>query len=147
MTSRRHAVTLLILAVFSLFPSCDRETLTPHVAEFEVPTAIVRLEMRDGKGETLWRIESAEGKELEMLDWGLVPPSYRQVYPPAGPPRPLRAGEPLMLVYTTETSWSRHEGQAVGTSGFLGGMYAQGTLSNTPIEQAFAKSTKVLPEN
>jgi len=147
MTSRQQGVVLFVLAMFSLLPSCSRETLTPHVAEFEVPTAIVRLEMRDGKGETLWRIESAEGKELETLDWGLVPPSYRQVHPAAGPPRPLRSGEPLMLVYITGTSWFRHEGHAVGTSGFLGGFYAQGTLSNTPIEKAFAKSMKVLPED
>jgi hypothetical protein len=121
--------------------------MTPHVAEFEVPTAIVRLEMRDGKGETLWRIDSVQGRKLETLDWGLVPSGYRQIHPAAGPPRPLREGESLMLVYVTGTDWSRHEGQAVGTSGFLGGFYAQGTLSNTPLEKVFARSTKVLPED
>src|SRR5271169_3795774 len=72
-----------------------------HIADFEEPVSVTRLELHDREHRTLWRIDSPSPRRLGFVDYGIVPSGFHQVFPIAGNPRPLIPDEPLLLIYTT----------------------------------------------
>src|SRR5712691_10959549 len=104
--NHRRAEWLLALACVVELLACGYR----HIADFEEPTAVTRMELRDANNGLLWRIDSSKPKRLGFVDYGIVPEGYVQAFPANVPPRPLRDGEPLLLVYTTADNWTRHEG-------------------------------------
>ena len=109
-----------------------------HIADFEEPTPVRRLEVHDGAGTVLWRIDAQQPVVVSSVDYGVLPKGFRQVTPPHGQPRPLTPDEPLLLAYTSDTWWCRHRGKAVGIAAFMGGGYFRGQLSNTPVDDVFS---------
>ena len=108
-----------------------------HIADFEEPTLVTRLEIHDGQNKLLWRIDCKDHMPVPAVDYAVAPQGFVQVFPVAGPPRHLRGGEPLLLVYTTADRWTRHEGVAVGDSAFKGGGWLSGPLARKTPEDVF----------
>ena len=109
-----------------------------HIADFEEPTLVSRLELHDDAKNVLWRIEAPSPRRVSSIDYGVVPKGFTQVIPGNGQPRPLTEGEALLLIYTTDTGWCRHGGVAVGAAAFRGGGWFAGQLSNTPVSTVFS---------
>ena len=138
----RRAEWLLALACVVALVACGYR----HIADFEEPTAVTRMELRDGTNGLLWRIDSSTPRRLGFVDYGIVPEGYVQVFPAVGPPRPLRNDEHLVLVYTTPEYWRRHAGAAVGTAAFRGGQWQSGPLARTSLDKIFVETPMPIAE-
>jgi hypothetical protein len=85
-----------------------------HAACFEGGNSSVqRLELHAACGERLWAITvDAPSAYLKNVDYGIVPDGYAQTFPATGDPRPLKPGEDVILLWSTSSSFTRHQGQA-----------------------------------
>jgi len=108
-----------------------------HLAKFEEATDITRFEVHDREGNVLWRIDATGAEKVDAIDYGAVPRGFRQVMPASGRPRVLTPKESLCIAYTTPAGWRLHDGSAVGTSAFKGGVWSAGPLSNPPVGGVF----------
>jgi len=110
-----------------------------HVANFEEPTSILRLELHDQQNQVLWRLDAAPPGRVEQVDYGVVPVGFTQTVPKSGKPRALTPGEPLLLIYSMPDGWVRHRGQAAGSDGFRGGFWLAGPWPGTTPAEVFVE--------
>ena len=86
------------------------------------PAVVESFEIKDVSGKVLWRISTTKPEPLRRLEYGRVPSGYVQETPVDGlSPRALRSGELLNAKTVTPERIFEHQGEAVGTDGFLGG--------------------------
>lgn len=83
------------------------------------PTDIVRFELADAQGRTLWVIDSRRARHLRFIHYGEIPEGFHQAVPADGSrPRPLVDGEPLIAETRTLSRVFVHYGNAVGPASF-----------------------------
>lgn len=111
MTGIRVALYCL-LPVLALAVGCGGQEPLLVIAG---PDDVTSLELRAESGETLWRVESDEPREIPWVVLGEVPPGFRQVFPVAGErPRDLEPWEPLEIRVVSGTHDFFHYGIARG---------------------------------
>ncbi len=104
------------------FP-CDRNNLYT----IDGPVTVESFEVRDGKGQTLWKFVAVTPTKLSTIRYGEVPPNYTQTYPSPGVrPRDFVKNEDLSTVMLTPDREHMHEGMAMGPKQFCGGYYETG---------------------
>lgn len=83
------------------------------------PKDIVRFELEDAQGQTLWVIDSQQAQTLKMLYYGELPEGFGQLVPADGSrPRSLIDGEPLTAETRSLTRVFVHHGHALGPASF-----------------------------
>jgi hypothetical protein len=106
---RLRLLPLLLLLSCELMP-CR------HAACFAAATPVSRLELHAACGERLWAIQATERALLTDVDYGVVPPGFRQIFPTHEKPRPLPKGECIILLWRGDDQFARHHGAAVSPS-------------------------------
>jgi hypothetical protein len=99
---------LLCLLFLGLLSGCQCE----QAVCFESPTTVDRLEIRDQNNRVLWRLIGDGKHRIQDVTWAIVPAGYSQTIPISGVPRPLRTGEPLLLLWKGDGHFTRHWGEA-----------------------------------
>lgn len=75
------------------------------------PKDVVRIDLEDEEGETLWILEAQPPRTLDFVLYGVVPDGFTQLEPADGSmPRPLVPGELL----TSETRTLRRRFRHIG---------------------------------
>jgi hypothetical protein len=88
------------------------------------PARIESFEVRDERDVTLWRIQTSRPTELKDIRYPQVPLGFVQVIPEGGiKARKFVNGEILSTFTVAEDHTLLHHGQAVGETGFCGGVY------------------------
>ena len=136
----RHLALALALLIAG---SCQR---TENLVTFDQGTVVSRLELHDRDNRVLWRVDATSTHTVREVSYGVVPAGYTQVTPTRGVPRPLRAGEPLLVIYGVPTGWVRHWGQAAGSAGYLGGAYLTGPWCGTSAAEVFGEGLRSINE-
>lgn len=104
------------------FP-CDKNNLYT----IETPAIVESFEVRDAKGQTLWKFVAVTPTKLSRIRYGEVPPNYAQTFPsPDVRPRDFVKNEDLSTVILTPERILTHEGNAMGPKQFCGGYYETG---------------------
>ena len=86
---------LLVLGVIACAPRIDPDPFLVLAG----PKDVMRVEVKDEAGSTLWILDAGSSQDLEAIVYGVVPAGFTQLEPADGrPPRPLEPGE---LVFTT----------------------------------------------
>ena len=98
---------------------CDDENLLT----ISQPSTVESFEVRDSKGAVLWRIESAEGREIREIHLGDIPQGFIQTLPSSGHPRRFNEAEELTTFTVARSHTLRHKGVANGPASFCGGFY------------------------
>jgi len=111
----------------------------PHAALFEGPTVVTRLELHDRHNQVLWRIDAVTHEPVQLVEYGSVPPGFKQTVPGRGRPRPLHPGEPLLLIYAMPSGWTRHSGHANAADSYSGGGRLSGPWCGTTAAEVFAE--------
>src|SRR3712207_6435125 len=65
----------------------------------ETPIVFNRLQLYGMCGERIWALQGDNKTAAGDITYGVVPPGYRQTFPAAGSPRPLRKGECVVLLH------------------------------------------------
>jgi hypothetical protein len=100
--------------------SCSGENLLT----IATPASVESFEVRDAKGQTLWKLAAVVPAKLSTIRYGEVPPSYAQVFPTAGVrPRDFVVNEQLSTLTITPERTFAHDGNATGSRAFCGGYY------------------------
>ena len=132
MTKRmRISRSLSIVATFALVSACDEIKYFPcdknNLYTIDGPVIVESFEVRDGKGQTLWKFVAVTPTKLSTMRYGEVPPNYVQTFPASGVrPRDFVKNEDLSTVMLTPDREHMHEGMAMGARSFCGGYYETG---------------------
>jgi hypothetical protein len=87
----------------------------------------------DSADSAIWRITSSEGAELSRIDYGVLPPTFRQEVPAGlAKPRDLVSGEALKTRTVTETYVLLHDGRAVSARSMSWGLSTFTPRSRSP---------------
>jgi hypothetical protein len=94
---------------------------------------VYSLEVVDSADSTIWKITSSEGADPSRIDYGILPPAFRQEVP-AGPAQPgdLVTGEALRTRTVTEKYVLVHDGKAVSARSMSWGLSTFTPLSPSP---------------
>lgn len=120
---------VLVLALLGGFALLNRMQVGDerNLLTAESPALLQSYELNDRAGQPIWRVSADRPTEISQLKYGVVPPTFRQDFPPdRRPPRPLRDGESLVAKTVLRDGVIEHQGVAVGSDGFLGGTWFSG---------------------
>jgi len=99
------------------FP-CDKNNLYT----IDEPVTVESFEVRDAKGQTLWKFVAVTPAKLSKIRYGDVPSNSTQTFPAPGVrPRDFVKNEDLSTVILTARREYVHEGMAMGPRQFCGG--------------------------
>lgn len=102
-------MVLLALVALSCVQGAERE---PFLA-LAGPQDLVRIDLTDEAGETVWILEAQTPQSLGHILYGAVPSGFKQLEPVDGlPPRPLQPGELLTAETRTLKRLFTHIGVA-----------------------------------
>lgn len=88
------------------------------------PARVLAFEVRDARGQPLWRISAATPQLVERIEYGKSPVGFVQTAPPSNaPPRAFVSGEELLIITELDSREFRHSGSAVGANAFAGGVW------------------------
>lgn len=106
-----------VAALSALFGACGGQS--DPLLSIAGPKDIVRFELEDAEGQTLWAIDSRQAQQLRFIYYGELPEGFDQLVPADGSrPRSLVDGEPLMAETRTLTRVFVHYGHAFGPASF-----------------------------
>ena len=118
-------VAIVVFLIF-LYRSADRslvyQTLAPSQAAFE----IVRLEVTDTAERVVWSIENSGSTSDAPVVFGVLPRDFLQLFPANVRPRQPEFGECLLVSYTTNQGWARHNVWARSDNRFRFGITTSG---------------------
>lgn len=123
------AFSIVLTLAFAL--ACDEIKYFPcdknNLYTIDGPVTVESFEVRDAKGQTLWKFVAVTPTKLSTIRYGDVPPNYTQTFPASGVrPRDFVRHEDLSTVMLTPDREHRHEGMAMGPKQFCGGYYQTG---------------------
>jgi hypothetical protein len=122
----RISRSLSIVLALAFASACDEIKYFPcdknNLYTIDAPVTVESFEVRDGKGQTLWKFVAVTPTKLSKIRYGEVPPNYTQTFPSPGVhPRDFVKNEDLSTVILTARREYMHEGMAMGPGQFCGG--------------------------
>ena len=117
------ASTLAIALACNFEHKCGGENLLTIAR----PATVESFEVKDARGESLWKLNAVVPQKLSSIRYGEVPPNYVQTVPAGGvPPRDFVVKEQLSTMTITPERTFMHEGNAMGPRAFCGGFFETG---------------------
>lgn len=115
------------LGLLGVLAGCGGDDAPEPFLVVSGPRAVARIELRDADRAVVWSLVAEPAAPLAELVYGTVPDGFTQQLPAAGsPPRPLVAGEPLTLEWTTPLRVIVHRGYADSGNRFVIGDWETG---------------------
>jgi hypothetical protein len=114
-----------LVALLSLMSACDFENFPcdkDNLYTIDRRLIVESFEVRDAKGQALWKFSAVRPRKLSTIRYGEVPQGYVQAFPPPGTrPRDFVLKEDLSTLTVTPDRTYMHEGNAMGPKAFCGG--------------------------
>ena len=122
----RSSPVLLTLA-FALACNFEHQCGGENLLTIARPASVESFEVKDARGESLWKLNAVVPQKLFSIRYGEVPPNYVQTVPPGGVrPRDFVVKEQLSTMTITPERTFMHEGNAMGPRAFCGGFFETG---------------------
>jgi hypothetical protein len=119
-----RSLSILLTLAFALACDFEHSCRGENLLTIATPATVESFEVKDARGETLWKLAAVAPQKLSTIRYGEVPRSYVQSFPTPGVrPRDFVVNEQLSTVTITPERTFVHDGNAIGPIAFCGGWY------------------------
>lgn len=131
MVKRRTVVTITFVSIL-VFIGCGMPGACDKAVCFETPLVVNRLEIHGTCGERIWALRGDGKTATGDISYGSAPRGYQQIFPVSAPPRNLRPGECVVLLWNDRDHFTRHWGVAASRGAVDYGAWMSQPVKGSP---------------